>query len=182
MFLSRTSFRTLARQFHATVQCLSGKSDKNDFPSKCDVIIVGGGGMGSSIAYHLKGRVRDDLQIVVLERDKTYETASTPLSCGGMRQQFSIEENIMMSLYGAEFLQQSKQHFGDDVNVNFVKYGYLFLATEKSAAKLERNSKLQNRLGANNILLTQKKLKERFPWLNVDDLALGKIAFFFRVF
>lgn len=181
MFLSRTPLRKLARQFHASVQNLSCKNDKRDFPSKCDVMIVGGGGMGSSIAYHLKSRTHDDLQIVVLERDKTYEKASTPLSCGGMRQQFSIEENILMSLYGSEFLQQSKQLFSDDVNVNFVKYGYLFLATEKSAEKLERNSTLQNRLGAKNILLPQKKLKERFPWLNVDDLALGKHSIPFRL-
>lgn len=143
------------------------------FPSHCDVVIIGGGAVGSSIAYHLKDRARDGLRIVVLERDSSYEQASTTLSVGGLRQQFSLEENILMSGYAADFLRHAKYYLGDHVNVNFVPHGYLFLATEEGAEQLERNSTLQNRLGAKNILLTKKKLKERFPWLNVDDIALG---------
>lgn len=144
------------------------------FPSHCDVVIIGGGAIGSSIAYYLKQRARDGLRIVVLEQDKTYEKASTTLSVGGLRQQFSLEENILMSLYAADFFRTAKYFLGDHVNLNFVPHGYLFLATEEGAEQLERNSILQNRLGAKNILLTPKKLKDRFPWLNVDDIALGE--------
>lgn len=145
------------------------------FPSHCDVVIIGGGAIGSSIAYYLKEGARDGLRIVVLEKDKTYERASTTLSVGGLRQQFSLEENILMGLYASDFLRMSKHLLGDHVNVNFVPHGYLFLATEQGAEQLERNSILQNRLGAKNVLLTRKKLKQRFPCLNVDDIALGKI-------
>lgn len=144
------------------------------FPSHCDIVIIGGGAIGSSIAYYLKERAREGLRIVVLEQDKTYAKASTTLSVGGLRQQFSLEENILMSLYAADFLRNAKHYLGDHVNVNFVPHGYLFLATEEGAEQLEKNSLLQNRLGAKNITLTRKKLKQRFPWLNVDDIALGK--------
>lgn len=149
--------------------------DEGVFPSHCDVLIIGGGAIGSSIAYYLKERARDGLRIVVLEKDKTYAKASTTLSVGGLRQQFSLEENILMSLYAADFFRNVKYYLGEHVNLNFVPHGYLFLATEEGAEQLERNSILQNRLGAKNILLTRKKLKERFPWLNVEDIALGKI-------
>lgn len=153
------------------------------FPSHCDVVIIGGGAIGSAIAYYLKDRARDGLRIVVLEQDKTYEKASTTLSVGGLRQQFSLEENILMSLYAADFFRTVKYHLGDHVNVNFVPHGYLFLATEESAEQLERNSILQNRLGAKNVILTTKKLKARFPWLNTDGIALGMeyIVLYFNI-
>lgn len=155
-----------------------GFPEEQFFPSHCDIVIIGGGAIGSSIAYYLKERAREGLRVVVLEQDKTYEKASTTLSVGGLRQQFSLEENILMSLYAADFLRNAKHYLGDHVNVNFVPHGYLFLATEEGAEQLEQNSILQNRLGAKNVLLTRKKLKDRFPWLNVDDIALGNNFFF----
>lgn len=78
-----------------------------------------------------------------------------------------------MSLFGAEFLRDVKSHLGDDVEVNFTPYGYLTLATEEGADTLQRNSALQNELGARNELLMPEKLKQKFPWLNVDGIALG---------
>lgn len=102
-----------------------------------------------------------------------YKTASTPLSVGGLRQQFSLEENIQMSLYGADFIRNSKEHLGDDIDLNFTPYGYLMLATDQSAETLQRNSKLQNELGANNEILSARKLKEKFPWLNTNGIELG---------
>lgn len=148
--------------------------DDGIFPHHCDILVIGGGAIGSSIAYHIKEKARDGLRVVVLEKDKTYEKASTTLSVGGLRQQFSLEENILMSLYAADFFRNVKFYLGEHVNLNFVPHGYLFLATEEGAEQLEQNSILQNRLGAKNILLTRKKLKDRFPWLNVEDIALGE--------
>lgn len=81
-----------------------------------------------------------------------------------------------MSLYSADFIRNVKKFLGDHVNINFVPHGYLFLASEAGAQTLQENSILQNRLGARNIILTEKRLKERFPWLNTDGIALG-IAF-----
>ncbi|XP_055547441.1 FAD-dependent oxidoreductase domain-containing protein 1 [Wyeomyia smithii] len=146
---------------------------REDFQSHCDVLIIGGGGVGSSIAYWLKKRARKGLNVVVVEKDSTYQKASTCLSVGGLRQQFSIVENIQMSLYGAEFLRDVKQLLGSDVHVNFTPFGYLMLATEEGAEQLQENSKLQNVLGAKNEILTANRLKERFPWMNTDGIAIG---------
>lgn len=143
------------------------------FQSHCDVLIIGGGGIGSSIAHWLKKKAHDGLSVVVVEKDPTYKEASTPLSVGGLRQQFSLVENIQMSLYGADFIRNIKEHLGDDVDVNFMPHGYLMLANESNAELLKRNSRLQNELGARNEILGAKRLKEKFPWLNTDGIELG---------
>ncbi|XP_055634547.1 FAD-dependent oxidoreductase domain-containing protein 1 [Toxorhynchites rutilus septentrionalis] len=146
---------------------------REDFQNHCDVLVIGGGGVGSSIAYWLKKRARSGLNVVVVEKDSTYQEASTCLSVGGLRQQFSIVENIQLSLYGAEFMRNIKQHLGEEVDINFTPYGYLMLASEQGAEQLQENSKLQNLLGAKNEILTAKRLKERFPWMNTDGIELG---------
>lgn len=78
-----------------------------------------------------------------------------------------------MSLYGAEFLKDVKQHLGEDVDVNFTPHGYLTLATDEGAETMQRNSRLQNEMGARNEVLTPDRLKSKFPWLNTDGVALG---------
>ncbi|XP_054002165.1 FAD-dependent oxidoreductase domain-containing protein 1 isoform X1 [Hylaeus anthracinus] len=146
--------------------------------SECDIVIIGGGVIGSSIAYWLKNRVYDkEMKVIVVEKDPTYTKASTVLSVGGLRQQFSLEENIEMSLFGAEFIRNINEYLGIDgeppIDPYFHPYGYLMLASNTGAETLEKNSKLQNFLGAKNILLTPNKLKDMFPWLNTEDIALG---------
>lgn len=149
-------------------------SDPRDaFQSHCDILVIGGGAMGSSVAYWLKKKAREGLNVVVIEKDPTYATASTPLSVGGLRQQFSIEENVLMSLYGAEFLRTIKEELGDDVDVHFNPYGYLMLASDEGAETLIANSQMQNEMGARNEILTGRQIKEKFPWINTDEIAVG---------
>ncbi|KAJ8958813.1 hypothetical protein NQ318_019573 [Aromia moschata] len=136
--------------------------------------IEGGGAIGSSIAYWLKEKTNfHALRIVVIEKDPTYAKCSTALSVGGIRQQFSLSENIQMSLYGAEFLRTLKKRFGRDADVNFTPHGYLVLASRRGASQLVDNAKLQKELGAVNTLLGKEGLKERFPWMDVSDVELG---------
>ncbi|XP_046838305.1 FAD-dependent oxidoreductase domain-containing protein 1 [Vespa crabro] len=146
-------------------------------PQRSDIMIIGGGIMGSSIAYWLKKHISKDFHVVVIEQDPTYCHASTTLSVGGLRQQFSLEENIEMSLFGAEFIRNINNYLGIEgeppVDIQFHPYGYLMLASELSGETLIENSKIQNILGANNIILSPKKLKERFPWLNTDGISVG---------
>ncbi|XP_021929318.1 FAD-dependent oxidoreductase domain-containing protein 1-like isoform X2 [Zootermopsis nevadensis] len=147
------------------------------FPEHCDIAIIGGGAMGSSIAYWLKQRAPNAITVTVIEKDPSYVDASTVLSVGGLRQQFSLEENIRMSLFGAEFLRNIKQHLSveghDPPDVQFTPFGYLCLASEEGAQQLEENANLQKKLGAKNELLTPVKLKQKFPWINTDGIALG---------
>ncbi|KAM4011984.1 FAD-dependent oxidoreductase domain-containing protein 1-like isoform 1-T1 [Anomaloglossus baeobatrachus] len=76
-------------------------------PEHADIVIVGGGVMGWAVAYWLKRMLtkKKAYNVLVVERDPTYSHASTVLSAGGIRQQFSRKENIQMSLFGAHFLR-----------------------------------------------------------------------------
>lgn len=152
---------------------IQNREQQTLFQHHCDVLVIGGGAIGSSIAYWIKKKASEGINVVVVERDATYSEASTPLSVGGLRHQFSLIENIQMSLYGSDFIRDIKYHLGDDVDVQFTPHGYLMLATEETAEVLKRNSRLQNELGAKNEILSAKKLKEKFPYLNTDGIELG---------
>ncbi|XP_014286238.1 FAD-dependent oxidoreductase domain-containing protein 1 isoform X2 [Halyomorpha halys] len=154
------------------------KDEKSEnLPRHCDVLVIGGGCMGSSIAYWLKQRALEGLSVVVVERDPTYQQCTTVLSVGGLRQQFSLKENIELSLDSAEFLRNIKVHLKvkgqEPPDIQFQPSGYVFLATEKSVDILEDNVKLQRSLGAKVDLLTPEQLKKKFPWLNTENIALG---------
>ncbi|KAH8348655.1 hypothetical protein KR084_009490 [Drosophila pseudotakahashii] len=154
---------------------LSGKPQGDVLPQSCDVLIIGGGGMGASSAFWLKSRTLQlgkKLNVLVVERDAGYTSASTVLSVGGVRQQFSLAENIEMSLFGYSFVVNGQKHLGD-VDLCYQPNGYLILASSKGAHILAQNSKLQNELGARNELLGPEALRRRFPWLSTEDVELG---------
>ncbi|CAM5121034.1 unnamed protein product [Natator depressus] len=148
-------------------------------PERADVVIVGGGVMGWSVAYWLKALEprRDALRVVVIEKDPMYSQASTVLSAGGIRQQFSLPENIQMSLYSAFFLRTINEHLGvvnePPIDIQFNPSGYLFLASEDGAAVLEENVHVQRAEGAEVCLLSPAQLKKKYPWINTDDVALA---------
>jgi len=144
-----------------------------------DIIIIGGGIIGSSVAYFLAREDRFSGSILVLEKDPTYAHSSTALSVGGIRQQFSTRENIKISQFGAAFLKSVKQNLavGDDApDISFQENGYLFLATEKGLPILQQSFQLQKSLGVDVTLLKPSELKHRFPWLDVADLAAGSLG------
>ena len=106
-----------------------------------------------------------------------YEQASTPLSVGSIRQQFSLEENILLSRYSYDFIQDIDHHLrvkGEDpVDIQFVDSCYLFLASDKGEKTLRENYQTQRRIGADVELLTPKHLREIYPWMNVCDVTLA---------
>ncbi|XP_053126241.1 FAD-dependent oxidoreductase domain-containing protein 1 isoform X2 [Hemicordylus capensis] len=148
-------------------------------PDQADIVIIGGGIMGWSIAYWLKMREpqRNALRVVVVERDLQYTKASTVLSVGGIRQQYSMPENIQMSRFSAHFLRLINGYLGvvnqPPIDIQFNPSGYLFLATEERAAILEENVQIQRMEGAEISLLSPAQLKKKYPWLNTDGVALA---------
>ena len=141
-----------------------------------DVVIVGGGVMGSSVAYFLKGWLNFPGSVLVVERDPTYADAATPRAAGGIRQQFSTPENIRMGRFAADFIKRAGEYLAVDDDaplIPFVENGYLFLASSAGMDILRGNHEIQKSLGADNVLLSAEEVQARFPWMNTDDLAGG---------
>jgi glycine/D-amino acid oxidase-like deaminating enzyme len=147
-----------------------------------DVVIVGGGVIGSAIAYFLAADPAFDGRVVVIERDPTYQRASSALSASSIRQQFSTPENIRMSQFGFAFLRDADRHLGIDdpagrpVLVGLVERGYLYLAGPSTERALRESHALQRAEGADVELLAPVALATRFPWLSVDGVALGSLG------
>lgn len=144
------------------------------------ILIIGGGAIGSATALFLKrlGGARIDVQVV--ERDSTYARASSALSAGSIRQQFSTPLNIAMSRFGFEVIGSAADEWlsvdGEPVELDFVPSGYLFLATEGGKATLAANHAVQTGAGADVLWLEPGALAPRFPWLSAKGLAAATLG------
>ena len=141
---------------------------------RADVVIVGGAIVGSSVATFLALRPDFDGRIVVVERDPSFRTSSTTLSAASIRLQFSTPLNIEISRFGVEVIKHPDRYLAVDGEIpefDFVENGYLFLATDAGLATLERNHAIQRELDVPVVLLSPSELRQRFDWMNVDDLA-----------
>jgi len=144
-----------------------------------DVLLVGGGIMGASTAHWLALRNKG-LRIGVVEQDPTYNASATTLSVGGLRQQFSLHENIQIGLYARDFMREYPKSLFSDLeissgvpDVRFQPHGYLFLASEAGCHILEENHRNQKECGASTEMLSPAQLKEKFPWLSTDGVVAG---------
>ncbi|WP_374445771.1 NAD(P)/FAD-dependent oxidoreductase [Stella sp.] len=148
-------------------------------PATADVVVVGGGIVGSATAYFLTRDPAMAGRVVVVERDPTYARASTPRSAGSIRQQFSTPENIRMSQFGMAFLRDLDRHLGVDgepVDVGFRENGYLFLASADGVGVLEANHRVQRACDAAVELLDPAALARTFPWLATEGIAAGSFG------
>lgn len=136
-----------------------------------DVVIVGGGVMGFSTAYHLKSDPSYSGTVAVIERDPTYTRASSALSASSIRQQFSTPLNIRLSRYGIEFLRKAGELL--DVELGLKEPGYLFLASPAGKSVMQANHRIQVEEGCAVELLSPHALQGRFPWISTQGLALG---------
>lgn len=141
-----------------------------------DVVIGGGAVMGSSIAFHLASQPGFAGRILVIERDMSYAGAASSLSLSSVRQQFSCPVNIRVGLAGVAFLKAANELLavdGEAPNLVFTENGYLYLATSAGEPTLRDNHAVQTAHGADIALIEPDALKRQFPFLNVEDLALG---------
>ncbi len=144
--------------------------------STYDVIIIGGAIMGSSAAFWLSQNPDFNGRILVLDRDLTYQTASTSHTNSCIRQQFGTEVNIKISQFGVEFIKGFKAFMRDPSapDISLHAFGYLYLAdTQDFADALIANQRLQSRLGAGTQILTPDQMAEKWPFYNLDGIILG---------
>lgn len=141
----------------------------NHWKKDAEVAIIGGGIMGVSTAYHLAKRGLSD--VAILEKDLLAQ-ASTGLSVGGIRQQFSHPANIRLSQESVKVFERFEQEFG--VDIRFRQVGYLFLAQKQETwNEFLANVETQKHLGVPVETLTPQEIKRRWPYLNVSDLKGG---------
>lgn len=146
---------------------------------KTDILIIGGGMIGSAIAYFL-AKSGDAGEITVIEPDPEYKLAASPVGAGGVRQLFSRPENVQMSQFSLQFYRDFATTMALDestpADINFNQRGYLFVVTESGAKQLEINHGVQTQNGVNALLLDQDGLRARFPSLGLDDIKLGCLS------
>jgi len=139
-----------------------------------EVVIIGGGIVGSSIAYHLTAAGCKD--VLVIERETAQGKGSTGKSMGGVRAQFSTPVNIQMSLYSIPFYASFDERLG--YPGGYRPQGYLFCATEaKHLAYLRTNYEKQVALGLKHVrLIAAGEIHTMFPQLRCDDIVGGSFC------
>src|ERR1041385_1172092 len=139
-----------------------------------DVVIIGGGIVGSSIAWHLTHA--GCKSVLVMERESSQGKGSPGKSMGGVRAQFSTPVNIQMSLYSIPFYAKFEEVVGHPAD--YRPQGYLFLATKDShLVYLRDNFERQKKLGLKTArLLSADEIRAMLPQLRSDDVIGGSFC------
>lgn len=136
-----------------------------------DVVVVGGGIIGASVAYHLLARDAG-LGVVLLEKENEAGTGATAKATGGVRHQFSTEANVRLTQLSYRYFTDAETILG--CSVDFVAHGYLFVTADPSTLARSREAvALQQRLGVPSRVVAPAEMKTLFQQLAVDDLAGG---------
>jgi sarcosine oxidase subunit beta len=139
-----------------------------------DVVIIGGGIVGSSVAYHLAES--GCTNVLIIEREQQQGLGSTGKSAGGVRAQFSTPINIQMSLYSISFFTNFEEATGH--TAGYKPHGYLFVATsERHLNYLKENRERQVAVGLTNVeMLSRQEILQIVPQLYADDIVGGSFC------
>jgi sarcosine oxidase subunit beta len=141
-----------------------------DLPQTADVVIIGGGVMGASTAYHLA--LKGCRNVVLLERESFFGIQATGKCAGGIRYQFGTEINVRLSLLSLPMLDRFEEELGQPIDLRYC--GYLFLLTdEKDVAVFRQNVEMQHRLGVQTEWLEPAQIAELAPLLNLEGVLAG---------
>ncbi len=137
---------------------------------KAEIVIIGGGVVGASVAYHLTERGAKD--VLILERAGEQGTGSTGKATGGVRAQFETGINIKMSLYSLDFFKTT------EFDCCYEPRGYLFFGTdERQFEYLKRNVEFQKSLGVKDVRIVDKEtIKKICPILICEDIIGGSFG------
>jgi len=143
------------------------------------VAIVGGGAIGSSTAYFLASDPQFQGEVVVIERDPSYQLASSALSASSIRLQFSTPLNIALSRFGMQFLREAPDRMevdGDRPALSVNEKGYLVIASEEGIPTLRELHRIQRELDVPVALLEPAQVKERFPWISTEGIGAASLG------
>lgn len=140
-----------------------------DMPQTASIVVIGGGVMGASCAYHLALAGAGD--VLLLEREMYFGQGATGRCAGGVRYQFATEVNVQLSIASLAMLERFKDETGQDPS--YRQCGYLFVLTRpEDVSAFERNVSLQRRLGVDVEWLTGDDVRRRLPKMRFHD-AIG---------
>jgi sarcosine oxidase subunit beta len=138
-----------------------------ELPKTADVVIIGGGVMGASTAYHLA--LKGCRNVLLLEREPFFGTQATGRCAGGIRYQFSTEINVRLSLLSLPMLHRFEEELGQPIDLRICGYMFL-LTTDEDVAAFRRNVAMQNRLGVKTEWLEPAQVAARVPLLNLEGV------------
>lgn len=137
---------------------------------KFDIVIVGGGIIGTSIAYHLAKR--GGASVAVVEREINPGMGSTSKAAGGIRAQFGSEINVALSKLSIPAFERFPKEMG--VDVVFQQAGYLWLGTKREHLDVfRRNVELQRHFGLDVKLVSKEEIEDLAPYVRMDDIVGG---------
>jgi sarcosine oxidase subunit beta len=147
---------------------MQGMSGSSGTGQTAGAIVIGGGAMGVSTAYHLaKAGVED---VVLFEREAAFGLGSTGRCAGGFRHQFSSEVNVRLSLESVRMIRSFSEDHGLPLDIHVD--GYLFLVRDEASwADYRAGAAMQRRLGARVELLDAAQCAELIPGLVVDGIV-----------
>jgi sarcosine oxidase, subunit beta len=140
-----------------------------ELPSSADSVIIGGGVVGCSLAYHLAAA---GMHPLLLER-REFGAGSTSRGAGGVRQQFATEVNVRVGMLSRQLLERFEEEVGATADLRSI--GYLLVATDPALMRqFAGNVEMQHRVGLRDArLLTTDEVAELVPQLNVEDVLGG---------
>jgi sarcosine oxidase subunit beta len=141
-----------------------------NLPHTADVVIVGGGVMGTSTAYHLA--LNGCRNVLLLERESFFGIQATGKCAGGIRYQFGTEINVRLSLLSLPMLDRFEEELDQPIDLRYC--GYLFLLTSETDVRVFRqNVEMQHRLGVGTEWLEPAQIAHMVPLINLEGVLAG---------